>query len=347
MSIVLFLFCCTMFFFVIWRFFSIFHNNSKIIPLIIAVILAIIVVSTFMYMWNSKVLDIIWTLSTWIFVIWFILMILLLVEYLVSTRYKINPRIIVWIIVIIFWLWTYFSLHTKTINLNLQSDKIENDVKILFVSDIHAEHVTSTFHINKIIKTIETQKPDFVIIAWDLMNKPNTGYLEYFSAFKSIKDTPIFAVMWNHDVMWNPEIVKKIPEISGIKFLNNENLEIAGINLIWIIDKSLWGNDSVNDVLNQVELKDDSDLFSLLVTHQPIKLEKLEDFPIDLEVAWHTHRGQFYWMHKVVEWVNDYAYGEYKLWDKIAFVTQWIWTWWLPFRLWSQSEIVIINLIKK
>ena len=123
-SIVLFLFCCTMFFFVIWRFFAIFHNNSKIIPLIIAVILAIIVVSTFMYMWNSKVLDIIWTLSTWIFVIWFILMILLLFEYLVSTRYKINPRIIVWIIVVIFWLWTYFSLHTKITNLNIETNKV-------------------------------------------------------------------------------------------------------------------------------------------------------------------------------------------------------------------------------
>ena len=129
-SIVLFLFCCTMFFFVIWRFFVIFHNNSKIIPLIIAVILAIIVVSTFMYMWNSKVLDIIWTLSTWIFVIWFILMILLLIEYLVSTRYKINPRIIVWIIVIIFWLWVYFSLHTKITNLKIETDKIDNDMKI-------------------------------------------------------------------------------------------------------------------------------------------------------------------------------------------------------------------------
>jgi predicted MPP superfamily phosphohydrolase len=34
------------------------------------------------------------------------------------------------------------------------------------------------------------------------------------------------------------------------------------------------------------------------------------------------------------------------LWDRIAFITQWIWTWWLPFRLWTQSEIVIINLIK-
>ena len=59
----------------------------------------------------------------------------------------------------------YFSLHTKITNLNIETDKIENDVKILLVSDIHAENVMQTFHINKIIKTIEKEKPDFVIIA--------------------------------------------------------------------------------------------------------------------------------------------------------------------------------------
>jgi predicted MPP superfamily phosphohydrolase len=30
------------------------------------------------------------------------------------------------------------------------------------------------------------------------------------------------------------------------------------------------------------------------MTHQPIDLDKLKDYPIDLEVAGHTHRGQIY-----------------------------------------------------
>ena len=49
--------------------------------------------------------------------------------------------------------------------LDIKSDKIEKNVKILLVSDIHAENVTQKFHINKIIKTIDKEKPDFVIIA--------------------------------------------------------------------------------------------------------------------------------------------------------------------------------------
>ncbi len=246
----------------------------------------------------------------------------------------------------ILWVWAYFSLHTKIINLDIKSEKILKDTKILLVSDIHTENVMQTFHINKILKTIESEKPDFVIIAWDLMNKPNNTYVDYFSKFKSVKDTPIFAVMWNHDVMWNTEIVKKIPEVSGIKFLNNEMVEVNWIQLIWLIDKSLRWNNSINDIMDQLEINNNSD-FSILVTHQPVRLEKLENFPIDLEVAWHTHRGQFYWITEISRLANDYFYWEYKLWDKIAFVTQWIWTWWLPFRLWTQGEMVIINLKKK
>ena len=299
-----------------------------------------------MYQWNSKVLDIIWTISSRIFVLGFLLMIFLFIENIIHIWYKINPRIIVWIIVFIFWLWTYFALHTKIINLNVETNKIQNDVKILLVSDIHTEHVTQDFHVNKILNIIEKEKPNFVIIAWDLMNKPNYGYIDYLKPFKSVKDTPIFAVEWNHDVMWNTAIVQSIPDKSGIKILNNESVKIAWIQVIWIIDKSLWWN-SVQQIMNQVEFDDNQDLFNILVTHQPIWLDKLQDYPIDLEVAGHTHRGQFYWMRKVVEWMDDYAYWEYKLWDKTAFVTQWIWTWWLPFRLWTQSEMVIINLIKK
>jgi predicted MPP superfamily phosphohydrolase len=56
-------------------------------------------------------------------------------------------------------------LHTKITYLDIETDKIHKDTKILFVSDIHAENVTRSFHINKILKTIKSEKPDFVIIA--------------------------------------------------------------------------------------------------------------------------------------------------------------------------------------
>ena len=335
-----------MFYYVLRRFFVLFHNDSKIIPLIMATILSCLAIWAFFCPREGKIVDIISTFAWRLFVLSFLLFLILAIEHIVSIRHKVNPWVFIWIIIIILLVWAYFSLHTKITNLNIKTDKVQKNVKILLVSDIHAENIMKTFHINKILNAIESEKPDFVIIAWDLMNKANKWYVDYFSTFKLVKNTPIFAVIWNHDVMWNTEIVKKIPDVSNIKFLNNESVEIAWINLIWIIDKSLWWDNSLNDIMNKIRLENDSN-FSILVTHQPINLGKLQNYPIDLEVAWHTHRGQFYWMRKIAELANDYWYWEYKLWDITAFVTQWIWTWWLPFRLWTQSEMVIINLIKK
>jgi predicted MPP superfamily phosphohydrolase len=37
--------------------------------------------------------------------------------------------------------------------------------------------------------------------------------------------------------------------------------------------------------MDEVNFDDSRDWFTILVTHQPINLEKLEDYPIDLEVA--------------------------------------------------------------
>jgi hypothetical protein len=167
--------------------------------------------------------------------------------------------------------------------------------------------------------------------------------------------------MWNHDVMSNIDAIKKVSNESGITFLNNKTITYSDwcidsdfdnctwkIQIVWLTDKSLWGNTTLDQNLQTAKIDEfnNKDNFTILITHQPIWLEKLKDYPIDLEVAWHTHRGQFYWMRKVVQRLNEYTYWEYKLWDRIAFVTQWIWTWWLPFRLWTQSEMVIINLKK-
>jgi predicted MPP superfamily phosphohydrolase len=104
------------------------------------------------------------------------------------------------------------------------------------------------------------------------MNKANTGYIQYFSDLNFDNNPPIFAVMGNHDVMWNTEIVKNIPDKSGIKFLNNESIEVNGIQLIGIVDKSLWWSQNVNEIINRINLDKDSDLFSILVTHQPRSL---------------------------------------------------------------------------
>jgi len=64
------------------------------------------------------------------------------------------------------------------------------------------------------------------------------------------------------------------------------------------------------------------DKFSILVSHQPQHLRKLENYAIDLELAGHTHNGQFIPLSWIIRTFNDYAYGKYHHKEKTAFVSQ-------------------------
>lgn len=359
------------FYYFIFRILKIFnlHLSNRII-LAIAIVLSLTILFTIMYHWNNKFLDIVWTFSSRMFVLCFFIAAILVCEQIIWKRYKINPRIIIWFVIIILWIWTYFSLKTKITTYEISTNKIIKDTKILLVSDIHVDHVYKDFYVKKIQKMIESEKPDFVLIAWDMMNKANEDYPKYFQILQK-KESPIFAVMWNHDVMWDKEVYKKIEKIWNIRLLNNQAATFLNgatlsdicntdnffenctwtIQIVWIKDKSVRWNKNLDQIIqesitNQSQKYNDNN-FTILITHQPISLEKLKDYPIDLEVAGHTHHGQIFWLRKLTEIVNDYWYWMFKENWKIAIVTQWIWTRWLPFRLGTQSEIVIINIKNK
>jgi len=152
--------------------------------------------------------------------------------------------------------------------------------------------------------------------------------------------------MGNHDIMGDKDLFYSIQNLSPIKILANESIDFSGINLVGILDKSARKGESIDEVLHSFPLPTNNQ-FTIFLTHQPLTLDKIKEYPFDLELAGHTHRGQFYGLRKVVEWVNGYGYGRYDEYGKTAFVTQGIGTRGLPFRLGTQSEIVLLHLMPK
>jgi hypothetical protein len=67
--------------------------------------------------------------------------------------------------------------------------------------------------------------------------------------------------------------------------------------------------------------------YTILLSHQPQNLAKLNGYPINLELAGHTHNGQFIPINRIIRPLNDYAYGEYHLNGMTAFVSQGIGSW--------------------
>ncbi|HCB51395.1 TPA: hypothetical protein DEP21_02350 [Patescibacteria group bacterium] len=103
---------------------------------------------------------------------------------------------------------------------------------------------------------------------------------------------PVFATLGNHDDMGNTGSVLDIFKKTKIIPLRNQSLVEKGIQIVGIDDKSYWNGRTLTEVLDESKMVS-NDLFTILVSHQPQHLKKLSNYPIDLELAGHTHNGQF------------------------------------------------------
>ena len=148
-------------------------------------------------------------------------------------------------------------------------------------------------HTQKIVNLIKKENPDLVLIGGDLINTPKPIYAKFFQNFREIK-VPIYAVIGNHDVFFiglTTKVFEEICRIGKITPLRNTSLIQDGIQITGIDDKDLRGKESLDDILKKCNIQSTGH-FSILLTHRPIHLSKLADYPIDLELAGHTHNGQ-------------------------------------------------------
>ena len=259
------------------------------------------------------------------------------------------------------------TLSTKITKVELTTSKIPHDVKIMLVADIHVDDVFSTLRLKEIKKQIELQQPDLVLIAGDFFNRPSVRHTQYFSILSEL-NVPMYAVEGNHDTRGDKWLAfRRIQDLTNIQFLFNENVILPELNLQIIGTKERGHGQASNTTIEEDLIASNIqpwDTFNILLTHQPIGLRKLENLPIDLELAGHTHKLQIRGLHFLSYLINDYTYGLYlypstddndlsiiegmpegqKNYQKSAFITQGIWTRGLPLRIWTRSEIVMIHL---
>ncbi len=278
------------------------------------------------------------------YAIWVVLPVIIILN-IINLKYKVPfyISIIICLLRIIFWV--YSGTQKKIVTLEIVNEKIQEDMDIVFISDLHINIFQNKNYIKNIVKKISTINPDLILIWWDIVDSPEKHYKKAFLEFNNI-DIPIFATLGNHDNFWEKDIILDLLKNIKITTLRNEQINFKNIWIIGIDDKSyrLWKN--LDDILGEIEIKNNWK-FNILISHQPQHLTKIKDYYIDLQLAGHTHKGQFVPISWIVWIFNDYKYGKYILENQTAFVSQWVWNRWAPIRVWTSSEIVLIKLRKE
>ena len=202
--------------------------------------------------------------------------------------------------------------YSVTVNKSCGSDK---HLKAVLVADLHMGYAIGVDHITNMVKKINQQDADIVIIAGDIFDNSYDGMDDpegIKAQLKSIKSKyGVYAVYGNHDI--DEKILMGFTFDWGGKQLNSEKMTnfMKECNIKLINDESVLINDEFYLVGRRdtdkpgtedgtraeiSELTKDLDKTKpiFVLSHEPDELQKTADAGADIDFSGHTHDGQLF-----------------------------------------------------
>lgn len=176
---------------------------------------------------------------------------------------------------------------------DLESDKIENTVKIAFIADLHGTEFGDNNCV--LVDMINSSEPDIVLLGGDMFDEelriePSKSFIAQITKLYSV-----YAVMGNHEYKTKGHSSSELKQLYrdlGVVLLENESItvDIGGEKLnICGTDPSMenpvWPEQTVENA--------DRENYTLVINHRPDQWTELTDKDIDLMLSGHAHGGQW------------------------------------------------------
>jgi len=246
---------------------------------------------------------------------------------------------------------TWNSFNTKVTNVEIPVSGLNNDIKLMHLSDVHIGHFRGISWVQKLVDIINDNEIDFVVITGDLFDGRINLNHQTLEPLKQIK-VPIYFVEGNHDGYSGVNEIKALLRNYGVVVLENEitdydNLQIIGLNHMLADDGSLNmhvpGNRlTIKSALSQLNINKDQP--SLLLHHSPDGIKYASENGVDVYLAGHTHAGQLFPINYIAKLLFAYNEGLHDYNGTRIFVSQGAGTFGPPMRIGTISEISLITL---
>lgn len=221
----------------------------------------------------------------------------------IKPKNKKRSILLIMLIIVVLYSW-WFSL--KTENYTTRSDKINKEIKIVFISDLH-----NSFYGNKeqkgIISKINDENPDLVLFGGDIIDQYGDTDNAITLASKLCEKYKCYYTPGNHEVeRGDLKKFKKLMSDTGVHVLDGEKNKIKikdqSVTIYGILDSFEQGKSKflIEEMLDDI----DNDSYNILLAHQP---ELINDYlgihknsqrdsvtdSFDLILSGHAHSGQW------------------------------------------------------
>lgn len=234
-----------------------------------------------------------------------------------------------------------------------QANVALNGFKIIQISDTQLGDFYTLDDFEKVVNRCNRLKPDIVVFTGDLIDN-----IKYYK--EDLKDVVIlldsmqsrygkYSIYGNHDQGGGAHVAyAQIMKQSDFNLLVNETVQIdVGNTPIGItgLDDWLLGYPELDETLSQLN----SELFNVLLVHEPDVADLACHYPVNLQLSGHSHGGQvrlpFWGALFTPEGAKKYTHGSYLLNDWFqVYVNTGLGNTMLPFRFFNVPEITLIEL---
>ena len=252
------------------------------------------------------------------------------------------------IFVMIFGIFLYGNLHYKNkvrVPLDLKSSKpLPREYRVVMLSDLHLGYHNPRQEFARWVDMINAEKPDFILIAGDIIDGSMRPLLEEKMAeeFHRLK-APVYACLGNHEYYAGEPRAQQFYKDAGIHLLIDEAATIdSSIVIVGRDDRTNMRRKPVKDLVNG--LVNVQSPYIIVLDHQPYNLDRSEAAGVDFQLSGHTHRGQVW----PISWITDHIYecswGSHQRGSTQYYVSSGIGIWGGKFRIGTQSEYVVATI---
>ena len=203
------------------------------------------------------------------------------------------------VVTVIYGIYCSNTLEVK--NYTINSDKVNSQVRFVFISDLHCKEYGNKN--SDLVAKIKEQNPDFIAVGGDMVNKYSADDHVMRELLPQLAEiAPTYCILGNHELALKNEIdFKNDIDLTGAKLLDNESVTLningekillGGMSNFPYYEYNAPDYDTPERYFWDDFKENSKNCYSILLHHQPEYLESImQDSNVDLVMCGHTHGG--------------------------------------------------------